>query len=73
MTGFGKFLVATIVSFFLMIGALGSAYPTFLIMLALLVWVIFIWITSSGSSKRKKETEEQIRLFNSFIRSKGKF
>ena len=73
MTGFGKFLAATIVSFFLMIGALGSAYPTFLIMLALLVWVIFIWITSSGSSKRKKETEEQIRLFNSFIRSKGKF
>lgn len=72
MTGFGKFLVATIVSFFLMIGALGSAYPTFLIALALLVWVIFIWATSSGSSKQRRDREEQIRLFNSFIRSKGK-
>lgn len=37
MTGFGKFLVATIVSFFLMIGALGSDHPTFLIALALVV------------------------------------
>jgi hypothetical protein len=25
-----------------------------------------------GSSKRRKDREEQIRLFNSFIRSKGK-
>jgi hypothetical protein len=73
MTGFGKFLVATIVSFFLMIGALGSAYPTFLIALALLVWVIFIWSTSSGSSKQRRDREEQIRLLNSIIRSKGKF
>lgn len=72
MTGFGKFLAATIVSFFLMIGALGSAYPTFLISLAILVWVIFIWSTTLGSSKRRKDREEQIRLFNSFIRSKGK-
>ena len=72
MTVFGKFLAATIVSFFLMIGALGSAYPTFLISLAILVWVIFIWSTTSGSSKRRKDREEQIRLFNSFIRSKGK-
>lgn len=72
MTGFGKFLAATIVSFFLMIGALGSAHPTFLISLAILVWVIFIWSTTLGSSKRRKDREEQIRLFNSFIRSKGK-
>lgn len=72
MTGFGKFLAATIVSFFLMIGALGSAHPPFLISLAILVWVIFIWSTTLGSSKRRKDREEQIRLFNSFIRSKGK-
>ena len=72
MTGFGKFLAATIVSFFLMIGALGSAHPTFLISLAILVWVIFIWSTTLGSSKRRKDREEQIRLFNSFIRSKDK-
>lgn len=72
MTGFGKFLAATIVSFFLMIGALGSAYPTFLISLAILVWVIFIWSTTSGFSKTRKDREEQIRLVNSFIRSKGK-
>jgi len=73
MTGFGKFLVATIVSFFLMIGALGSEHPTFLIALALLVWILFVWSISSGSSKRNRERDEQIRLFNSFIKSKGKF
>ncbi len=73
MTGLGKFLVATIVSFFLMIGALGSDHPTFLIALALFVWVLFAWSIGSGSSKRSREREEQIKLFNSFIRSKGKF
>jgi hypothetical protein len=73
MTGFGKFLAATIVSFFLMIGALGSDHPTFLIALALLVWILFVWSISSGSSKRSRERDEQIRLFNSFIKSKGKF
>ncbi|SDH53417.1 hypothetical protein SAMN05421827_12828 [Pedobacter terrae] len=73
MTGFGKFLAATIVSFFLMIGALGSDHPTFLIALALLVWILFVWSISSGSSKRNRERDEQIRLFNSFIKSKGKF
>lgn len=72
MTGFGKFLIATIVSFFLMIGALGSEHPTFLIALALLVWVLFVWSISSGSSKRNHERDEQIRLFNSFIKSKSK-
>lgn len=73
MTWFGKFLVATIISFFLMIGALGSAHPTFLIALALLVWIIFIWSATSGSSKRNRDRDEQIRLFNSFLKSKGKF
>lgn len=73
MTGFGKFLAATIVSFFLMIGALGSDHPTFLIALALLVWILFVWSISSGSSKRNCDRDEQIRLFNSFIKSKGKF
>lgn len=66
MTEFGKFLVATIVSFCLMIGALGSEHPTFLIALVLLVWVLFVWSISSGPSKRNRERDEQTWPFNSF-------
>lgn len=51
MTVFGKFLVATVVSFFLMIGALGSSKPVFLIGLAFLVWLLFIF-SISGLKKR---------------------
>ncbi|MEN0053563.1 MAG: hypothetical protein AAGC65_07830 [Mucilaginibacter sp.] len=72
MTGFGKFLVATIISFFLMVGALGSKHPTMLILLAILVWVIFAW-ASSSSSRKNRDREEQIRLLNSFLKSNGKF
>jgi hypothetical protein len=51
MTGFGKFLVATIVSFFLMIGALGSTHPVPLIGLAVLVWVIYAFSASSRGKR----------------------
>nr|WP_181718603.1 hypothetical protein [Pedobacter sp.] len=69
MTGFGKFLLASVVSFFMMVGALGSSpdQATFLIALALLVWVIFVWSISDSSSS-KRDRNEQIRLLNSLIK-----
>jgi len=69
MTVFGKFLVAVVVSFFLMIGALGSGHPTFLIILALLVWVLFVRSISSNASTRKRE---QQKLFNEFMKFKNR-
>lgn len=51
MTGVGKFIVAVFVSFFLMIGALGSSHPVLLICLAFIVWILFV-LSVSGSSKK---------------------
>jgi hypothetical protein len=53
MTWFGKFLAATLVSFFLMIGALGSTHPTPLILLAILVWVVFVFKASSKPRRKR--------------------
>jgi hypothetical protein len=52
MNGFGKFCVASFVSFFCMVGALGSPYSTLLIGLAFVVWFVFIWSVSGSSKKR---------------------
>lgn len=68
MTVFGKLLVAVLVSFFLMIGALGSGHATFLIILALLVWVLFVRSISSNASARQRE---QRKLFDEFMKFKN--
>jgi hypothetical protein len=68
MTVFGKFLVTVIVSFFCMIGALGAKYPTPLIGLAILSWVLFVWSMSPGTAKREKR--EQQKMFEEFIKFK---
>ncbi|MBC6112504.1 hypothetical protein ACFOG5_12120 [Pedobacter fastidiosus] len=58
-----KFFIASFVSFFMMIGALGSSgyKSVFLIGLALVVWIIFIKsVTAISNSQRasRKDFEE---------------
>lgn len=65
-----KFIIASFVSFFMMIGALGSTgyRSVFLIGLAMLVWVIFIKSVSASSNRAKMNR----RQFEEFMRFKNK-
>lgn len=65
MTVFGKFILASVISFFCMVGALGSKHPVFLIALAMLCWVIFAWSVSSGN-KRKQQNKKDFDEFMKF-------
>lgn len=73
MTVFGKFILATFVSFFCMVGALGARHPIPLILIAIACWVLFILSLSSGnSSKKERERREKLRMFNEFMKYKKK-
>ncbi len=68
MTHFGKFLVATVISFFCMVGALGAKHPVPLILMAVLCWVAFARSLSSSNARRNKEKQ----LYEEFLRFKNK-
>ncbi len=71
MTVFGKLLLATLVSFFCMVGALGARHPIPLILIAIACWVLFVLSFSSGS-KKERERKEKLRMFNEFMKYKNK-
>ncbi|RZK26157.1 MAG: hypothetical protein EOO43_03600 [Flavobacterium sp.] len=63
-----KFIIASFVSFFMMIGALGtSGYRSvFLIGLAFVVWIIFIKSVSASSNRNRVNKRD----FDEFMRFK---
>ncbi len=72
MTVFGKFLLATIVSFFCMVGALGASHPIPLMLIAIACWVLFVLSFSSSSSKKERERKEKMRMYNEFMKYKNR-
>lgn len=72
MTVFGKFILATFVSFFCMIGALGARHPIPLILIAIVCWVLFVLSFSSRSSKKERNRREKLRMYNEFMKYKNR-
>lgn len=72
MTVFGKFLLASFVSFFCMVGALGASHPIPLILIAIACWVLFVFSFTSGSSKKDRNKEEKMKMFNEFMKQRNK-
>lgn len=65
-----KFVIAAFVSFFLMIGALGSSgtRSVLLIGMAMLVWVLFVKSVSSSANRHRVNK----RAFDEFMKFKNR-
>jgi quinol-cytochrome oxidoreductase complex cytochrome b subunit len=72
MTVFGKFILATFVSLFCMLGALGARHPIPLILIAIACWVLFVLSFSPGLSKNERKKREKLRMFNEFMKYKNR-